>query len=306
MRLAGVVHAAGVLDDGLLGRLDEDRINRVVAPKVAGAAVLDRLTRPWRPDFFVMFSSIAAHTATGGQGAYAAANAWLDGTARVRRAEGLPALSVAWGPWSGPGMAAHGNFERTIPVDTGREILGRLLDAGLGAPPVVVVDVERLLAPPTTQKAHVRGRPGGAREAIARLLAELAPSRRRVAMIEHLGAVGCGRPGLHQFQSPAQTATRAGLGPGSFLLAGVSPPPSRDLGVAVSASLVFDHPTLGTLAEALLGLVDAAPDPDQALDTDGVRHPRSGAPQDASAAPQDAEELRRLLDLELDDAAEDR
>ena len=104
--LAGVWHAAGVLDDATLGQLDEGRFTRVFAPKVAGAVHLHELTRARALDAFVLFSSVASLLGWPGQGNYAAANAFLDALAHHRRELGLPGLSVNWGAWSGGGMAA--------------------------------------------------------------------------------------------------------------------------------------------------------------------------------------------------------
>jgi epothilone polyketide synthase D len=98
--LRGVVHAAGVLDDGVLTGQSAERFERVMAPKVRGALHLDALTRECDLDFFVMFSSAAGTFGAAGQGSYAAANAVLDGLASRRRAEGLAGLSLAWGLWT--------------------------------------------------------------------------------------------------------------------------------------------------------------------------------------------------------------
>lgn len=103
--LAGVIHAAGSLDDRLLSRCEWSEFRRVLAPKVDGAWNLHRQTRSMPLDFFVCFSSIASLIASPGQGAYAAANAFLDGLMRFRRNAGMPGLSIQWGPWAESGMA---------------------------------------------------------------------------------------------------------------------------------------------------------------------------------------------------------
>jgi acyl transferase domain-containing protein/aryl carrier-like protein len=102
--LAGVIHAAGLLDDGLLSDQTWERFEKVLAPKVIGARLLDEHTRSRALDFFVMYSSAASVLGSPGQSNYAMANAYLDGLAWDRRAQGLPALSINWGPWS-EGMA---------------------------------------------------------------------------------------------------------------------------------------------------------------------------------------------------------
>ncbi|ADO71800.1 modular polyketide synthase [Stigmatella aurantiaca DW4/3-1] len=158
--LRGVLHAAGLLDDALLVRQDRDRIQRVLQPKVAGALNLDLETRGDPLDFFVLFSSIAAMLGGEGQGNYSAANAFLDALAFARRAQGLPAHSLAWGPWAEVGMVAA-RSERSahlaalgiesIPPDEGVAILGRLLRAASAHVGIFQIDWTRW------QQRHAEG-----------------------------------------------------------------------------------------------------------------------------------------------------
>lgn len=104
--LRGVLHAAGVLSLHSVDELDEGTLQEVARPKIDAACVLDELTRDAALDFFVMFSSAAAIWGSKGLAHYGAANQFLDALAHDRRARGLPALSVNWGPWGGGGMAS--------------------------------------------------------------------------------------------------------------------------------------------------------------------------------------------------------
>ncbi|MFJ7153280.1 SDR family NAD(P)-dependent oxidoreductase, partial [Streptomyces sp. NPDC100445] len=103
--LTAVVHAARVFDAGVIGEVDQDRMARVFAPKVTGARHLDELTRELAPHLaaFILVSSAASVFLGAGTGGYAAANAYLDAVAHQRRAAGLPAVSLAWGPWERAG-----------------------------------------------------------------------------------------------------------------------------------------------------------------------------------------------------------
>jgi len=105
--LRGVVHAAGIVDDGVLVQQTWERFATVLASKVDGAWNLHELTGAADLDFFVMCSSFASVVGSPGQGAYAAGNAFMDALAARRHADGMPALSVNWGAWAGSGMAAR-------------------------------------------------------------------------------------------------------------------------------------------------------------------------------------------------------
>jgi NADPH:quinone reductase-like Zn-dependent oxidoreductase/acyl carrier protein len=107
--LKGIIHAAGVLDDGILLQLNRERFAKVMAPKTEGAWNLHVLTRDLSLDFFVLFSSAVSLLGSPGQGNHTAANAFLDALAHYRRAQGRPCLSINWGPWSEIGAAAESN-----------------------------------------------------------------------------------------------------------------------------------------------------------------------------------------------------
>ncbi|CAN1570694.1 COG3321 Polyketide synthase modules and related proteins [Mycobacteriaceae bacterium] len=103
----GVLHAAAVVEDAILANITDDLIERDWAPKVYGAWHLHRATTTQPLDWFCSFSSAAALLGSPGQGAYAAANSWLDGFTHWRRAQGLPATAIAWAAWDEIGAGAH-------------------------------------------------------------------------------------------------------------------------------------------------------------------------------------------------------
>ncbi|MWV26128.1 SDR family NAD(P)-dependent oxidoreductase [Methylobacterium sp. 2A] len=105
--LAGVLHAAAVLQDGLIANIDAAALDAVIGPKVIGAQHLDAATRDRSLDYFVLFSSATTFIGNPGQGSYVAANGFMEGLARQRRRRGLPALAVAWGAIGDVGMLAR-------------------------------------------------------------------------------------------------------------------------------------------------------------------------------------------------------
>ncbi len=117
--LKGVIHAAGALDDGVLSQQTWDRFSRVFAPKVGGGWNLHELTKGMALDFFVLFSSAVSLLGSAGQANHVAASTFLDMLAHYRQAQGLPGLSIGWGPWKQVGAAAE------------REVSERLLARGI-------------------------------------------------------------------------------------------------------------------------------------------------------------------------------
>ncbi|EFL26025.1 modular polyketide synthase [Streptomyces himastatinicus ATCC 53653] len=279
--LTGVVHTAGVLDDGVLDALTPERFTTVLRAKVAAAAHLDELTRELDLSAFVLFSSISGTFGAAGQGNYAAANAYLDALAERRRAEGLPATSIAWGPWAEGGMAADDALEQRLrrgglpPMDAERAMaaLQRALDLDDAA--VVVADIDwarfapdftavrpsRLIADfaevaePEADSDTVSpgqglaARLAGVGEAERdRLLLDLVRTH-VAAVLGHDGteSVGAERAfGELGFDSLTAVELRNRLGAAS--------------GVKLPATLVFDYPTATALAGYLRAeLVDSEP-----------------------------------------------
>lgn len=145
--LGGVIHAAGVLDDGTLLQQTPAQFKKVLLPKVQGAWNLHQLTREQPLDFFVLFSSASSLLGGPGQANYAAANAFLDGLAAYRQRLGLPSLSINWGAWDEVGMAARQGLldklpqrgEEAIPLQKGLDLFGELLNepvAQIGVIPI--------------------------------------------------------------------------------------------------------------------------------------------------------------------------
>ncbi len=289
--LRAVVHAAGVLDDGVLASLTPERVDGVLAPKAHAALHLHELTRDLDLSAFVLFSSVAGTLGAPGQGNYAAANALLDALAVHRRACGLPAVSIAWGPWAqADGMAdrlpaaeqVKGARAGVTPL-TPREGL-ELFDTASALE-------EGLLVAMRLQAAALRaGARSGALPAMLRGLVR-APLRaadaERGALVGRLAAVPehergqvvrdvvCAEAaGILGYDSPGAIEARLTfkeLGFDSLAAVEFRNRLVLATGLALPTTLIFDHPTPAALAEHLLGELGsggvAAVDPfDPALD----------------------------------------
>lgn len=154
--LRGIIHAAGVLDDGILLQQNWERFNRVMAPKLNGSWNLHVFTLDTPLDFFVLFSSGASLLGSAGQGNYAAANAFMDALAHYRRSRGLPAVSINWGAWAGVGMATtSAAVERRLTKDgmqpisltQGMEVLEQLLPQSPAQIGVLPIDWSKFAKP---------------------------------------------------------------------------------------------------------------------------------------------------------------
>ncbi|MFF1586431.1 SDR family NAD(P)-dependent oxidoreductase, partial [Streptomyces sp. NPDC058283] len=177
--LTAVIHAAGVLDDGVLESLDAARFERVLRPKVDAAWNLHELTRDLELSAFVVFSSAAGVFGNAGQANYAAANVFLDALAQARRAEGLPGLSLAWGLWAGASAMTEGlgESDRRRIARLGAEALSEaegleLLDRAVAG------DKDGLLVPVRLDLAALRSADVAA-ELVPPMLRGLVPGRGR-------------------------------------------------------------------------------------------------------------------------------
>nr|WP_062339551.1 type I polyketide synthase [Herbidospora sakaeratensis] len=285
--LRGMVHAAGFLDDGVLGSLTPARVDAVMRPKVDGAWHLHELTEHLDLDLFVLFSSIAGIQGNPGQGGYAAANTFLDALAACRRARGLPAVSLAWGPWqegmtAGLGQADWDRLARsgTLPLtrDEGLALLdaagtaGRSLLVPVRLDPAALAesgDVAPLLSAVVRRAGRRRAGAApaaGPGNALAELLAAMPETERETAMLDLIQAQAALVLGL-----PGSEAVHAGdtfreLGVDSLTALELRNRLNTVTGLRLPATLLFDYPTPVTLAghirAELLGDGGAAVVPD--------------------------------------------
>ncbi|WP_193511667.1 type I polyketide synthase, partial [Streptomyces griseoloalbus] len=293
--LTAVVHTAGVLDDGVLDTLTPQRFDTVLRAKAHSAAHLHELTRDSGLTDFVLFSSTAGSLGAAGQGNYAAANAYLDALAEHRRAAGLPATSVAWGPWAGTGMAGDGTgvedrVRRGGFTPMGAEdalaALDTAVEHGDTALTVADLDWQRYAAVFTANRPLVRDLPElrattadstaaatTAGPALGRELAALTgPARQRYVLdfvrAQVAGVLGHPDPAAVE---PDQAFTDLGFD--SLTTVELRNTLNATTGLRLPATLVYDHPTTRDLATHLLTeLLGTLPEPAggrAAVDTTG-------------------------------------
>ncbi|MGO1056331.1 type I polyketide synthase [Crossiella sp. CA198] len=271
-QVTAVFHIAGLLDDGVLGSLDTERFDRVLRAKVLGALYLDELTRDRELTAFVTFSSIAGVLGSPGQGNYAAANAALDALAARRHADGLPATTVAWGPWAGGGMAEHvltGEDGQplgrrgllALPPGLALAALGRAL--GRAEPALMVADIDwariaplfNLMRPsPLIESLPevLRLAPAtGAAEDLVRDLAGLDPVTRRQRLVDLVRRNTAAVLGLRDEQAVPPGRAFQELGFDSMTAVELRNSLDGATGLRLPATLVFDHPNPEALAEQL-------------------------------------------------------
>ncbi|MER6344741.1 SDR family NAD(P)-dependent oxidoreductase [Streptomyces sp. NPDC001595] len=276
--LTAVVHTAGVLDDGIVSALTPERLAKVLRPKVDAAWNLHELTKDQDLAAFVLYSSAAAVFGNPGQSNYAAANAFLDGLARLRRDTGLAGTALAWGLWAGAtGMTAH--------LDGGDRDRGKrggmlglpdveglaLFDAALGSTEALLVPAKLDLAelrgqaagggtiapilhglvrPPARRAAKSAAAPAG--ETLAQRLAGRTPQEQRQLLLDVVRVQVAAVLGV---ANPATIDTgRAFKDAGFDSLTAVEfrNRLTEATGVRLPATLVFDHPTPAALVELLL------------------------------------------------------
>ncbi len=277
--VTGIVHAAGVLDDGVIGTLTAGHVERVLRPKVDAAVNLHELTADSDLDMFVLFSSAAATMGSAGQANYAAANAFLDALAQHRRVRQQAGVSIGWGMWAqASGMTRHLDSRDLAKAAGGGAALGSeegmaLLDtahgAGGAAPAhlvaarfdlpglranaasVPVPSLLRGLVPQPVRRAAEGGTSADNASGLHRRLAELSEAERRRTLVELVRvevASVLGHPDTDGID-PERGFTELGFSSLTAIeirnrLAGAT-------GLRLPTTLIFDYPTVTRLANHL-------------------------------------------------------
>ncbi|MFI7241570.1 type I polyketide synthase [Streptomyces qinglanensis] len=267
--LRGVFHAAGVLADATVANLDGSLLTRALRPKADGARVLHELTEGDALDVFVLFSSAAAFVGTAGQAAYAAANSSLDALAAERRAAGLPALSVQWGPVSGAGLAAGaGRGDRlaarglgSLPAEVCWQALRRYLEADEVQVACLDLDPQRWLESYPAAAALASWQPlAGTGGTVAPTELRSIPAGRRRDVVEaEVRRTAAAVLRLAPEKLPHDVPLRA-LGLDSLMSLELRNKLEAFLGVRLSPTLLWKYGTLARLGPALSALVEAEPE----------------------------------------------
>jgi acyl transferase domain-containing protein/acyl carrier protein len=275
--LRGVVHAAGMLDDGVVARQTAERLLRVMEPKVRGAWNLHLQTQALPLDFFVCFSSMASILGSPGQSNYAAANAFLDALAHYRRSRGLPALSINWGAWSEAGMAAglrsrlQSQGEGMIDPGMGRRAFNSALTLQTTQVAVLRVDWARFAAanpranlaaflslvgpggnrPPISSRNDRPGEHGAAGTMLIQQLRQ-APLEQQLSLVEEFVQSQVAAVLGHPARAVSRTQGLTDMGLDSLAAIELRTRLEQAFACRLPTTLAFDYPTVAALAEHVL------------------------------------------------------
>ncbi|HEY9227446.1 MAG TPA: KR domain-containing protein, partial [Gemmatimonadaceae bacterium] len=316
--LRGVIHAAGILDDGVLVNQTWTRARGVIRGKARGAQNLHMITREHSLDFFVLYSAAGVFLGPAGQATYAAANAELDALAHARQGIGLPALSVAWGMWGETGMAAdaatsgHASWATRgltwLEPGPAFKHLEQLLREHATAAIVLAIDWGRFLSrlpagidraffadvAPSSSRGHGASTAANSRAVVAALLATPA-GQRREAVVAHLRERALRILDLDPATSVDERAPLKDFGLDSLMAVELRNALTRSLDRPLPATLLFDYPSLDALATYLIRTLD--------LDESGsaaVAPTAARAMDDSAVAALSDDEAEALLLAELD------
>ena len=283
--LRGIVHAAGLLDDGVLLNQSPERFETVMSPKVSGTWHLHNLTKDVSLDFFVCFSSIASMLGSGGQGNYAAANAFMDALAHHRHALGLPALSINWGGWAEVGLAAElmrqgpdsgpsaslGTGLDAIPPEQGVQVLGALMEQEATQVGVVPVDWAKfqqqlpearevpLLSKWLRQHTTSKQQPSE----LLHQLKTADPTTRQNLLVAYLQEQIVQSLGLDSSQRPEAHQSYTELGVDSLMSIQLSNQIKRELGIEIPVSKLLEDISIEQLAEDIDPLISGQTSPSE-------------------------------------------
>ncbi|NES04121.1 MAG: SDR family NAD(P)-dependent oxidoreductase [Okeania sp. SIO2F4] len=274
--LKGVIHAAGIVDDGFIQQMTWEQFTKVTAPKVAGTWNLHKLTKDISLDFFVCFSSIASVLGSPGQSNYAAANAFMDAVAQYRQNLGLPGLSINWGPWANIGIAARMGAQQQgrlqsqglqgIKAEQGLQALEEVLATKEAQIAIFNIDWPHLLSQfgtmtPTflseiaIQHPVQGGNQGPKQRELLEQMKVATTDQRQRLMVDYLISVVAKvlRRGKNDLPDPEEGFFNLGMD--SLMALDFGQMIQVDLGITLSSTSTFEYPNIQALAEYLEGII---------------------------------------------------
>ncbi len=307
--LKGIIHLAGVLEDGILRNQTWSRFVNVMSPKVKGTWNLHTFTKDLDLDFFVCFSSIASVLGSPGQGNYAAGNSFLDSLVYHRKLQNLPALTINWSPWGETGMAASlgdkgeqrwkNGGVTPIEPSQGFELLGQLLRQNLGQITILPIDWEKFfqvfsggieetllfnIANKVKRKEKVDEKP-----LLLQQLQEILPEKQKGFLIKQLQKDIAKALELDDSQIPEPNLGFFDMGMDSLMALEFKNQLQAGIGQTLSATLTFEYPNIEALATYLLEEVlikdDASPSNSENMEDENLT--------------QELEDIQQLSDDEL-------
>lgn len=268
--LKGIIHAAGILDDGIMSHLSWERFDRVASPKILGAWNLHQCSQHLSLDFFVCFSSIVSVIGSPGQASYGAGNAFLDALAHYRRQLELPATTINWGPWAGKGMAeSQQQWESRgiVPIEpsAGLAVLEKLLQDNTAQVSAIAIDWTHFLAQTRSNleinffERLLPKTPATAKPA-SQFLQQFAttPESDRASIL--LAHVCTQLANVLGFSSPDAIETDThfdDLGMDSLMAVELKNSLQNSLQLVLDTNLLFEYPTPEALSDRLLSLLNA-------------------------------------------------
>ena len=310
--LRGIIHAAGIVDDGSVLQLTWERMRAVLAPKLQGAWNLHLLTQQEPLDFFICFSSLAGLQGAAGQSSYAAANRFLVALAHLRRTEGLPALTIDWGAWGEVGMAARldaGDYSRwlkrgmaIIAPERGAEALRLALQQPVAHLVIApAADGDGATSAPRRQDGAAAGQGKASGQDRPDLIARwesTPPSLRRTLLLDTVRQGAIRTIGLRSdtLIDPGQPLHDLGLD--SLMAVELRNLLGAACGTTLPATLLFDYPTTEAVVAFLLTHVPAF----AAAETDSAPDSAPGSADTPASAAPGAGERQRIEELSDEEA----
>ncbi|MCL2929919.1 MAG: type I polyketide synthase [Trichodesmium sp. MAG_R01] len=288
--LKGVIHAAGVLDDGFIQQMTWQQFTKVTAPKVTGTWNLHKLTKDIPLDFFVCFSSLASVLGSPGQSNYAAANAFMDAVAQYRQNLGLPGLSINWGPWANVGIAARMGAQQQgrlqsqglqgIQTEQGLQALEEVLATDEAQIAIFNIDWPHLLSQfgqmtpaflseiasqhPLQGKANQGPKQ---RELLEQMKVATTDQRQRLMVDYLIGVVAkVLRRGKNDLPDPEEGFFNLGMD--SLMALDFGQMIQVDLGITLSSTSTFEYPNIQALAEYLEEIIPKVDEKEAEYETD--------------------------------------